>query len=183
MYWTEKGIKNTGKTIAAALARAKELEIDHIVVASNSGETALQVLEQSRNQKIKIVCVTHHVGYQEPGFDEMPLEKRTQLQNEGIAILTTTHILAGIGRAITNKFKGIDSVQVIAYTLRMFGQGTKVCVEVSTMALDAGLVPYGKEIIAIGGSGCGADTALVLTPAHGCNFFDTLIHEIICKPR
>ena len=51
------------------------------------------------------------------------------------------------------------------------------------MALDAGLVPYGEEIIAVAGSGTGADTALVITPAHSNNFFDTKVKEIICKPR
>jgi len=40
-----------------------------------------------------------------------------------------------------------------------------VCVEIAGMALDAGLVPYGKEIIAVAGSGTGADTAIVITPA------------------
>ena len=38
--------------------------------------------------------------------------------------------------------------------------------EIAVMALDAGLLPYGREIIAIGGTGAGADTALVETVAH-----------------
>lgn len=77
----------------------------------------------------------------------------------------------------------MDPAQVVAHALRMFGQGTKVCVEIAVMALDAGLIPFGREIIAIGGTGRGADTALVLTPAHSRQFFATWIHEIICKPR
>jgi hypothetical protein len=51
------------------------------------------------------------------------------------------------------------------------------------MALDAGLIPHGEEIIAIGGSSKGADTAVVITPAHSNHFFDTKVKEIICKPR
>jgi hypothetical protein len=70
----------------------------------------------------------------------------------------------------------------MAQTLRMLGQGFKVCVEISGMALDAGLIPYGEEIVAIGGSAKGADTAVVITPAHSNRFFDTKINEIICKP-
>jgi hypothetical protein len=50
------------------------------------------------------------------------------------------------------------------------------------MAADAGALS-GNDIIAIGGSGHGADTALVLKPAHQNNFFDLRIREIICKPR
>lgn len=79
--------------------------------------------------------------------------------------------------------KTVNPPSIVAHTLRMFGQGTKVAVEIAVMALDAGLIPYGSEVIAIGGSGGGADTALVVKPAHAKNFFDTQIREIICKPR
>lgn len=59
----------------------------------------------------------------------------------------------------------------------------KVAVEIAIMVMDGGLIPYGKEIIAIGGTSSGADTAIILRPAYGRNFFDTQILEIICKPR
>jgi hypothetical protein len=166
-------------TVKMALERARQLDIEHIVVASNTGETAKLLLDQG----VKVVCVTHHVGFVEPGHDEMPAEMRDFLQKKGVAVLTTTHLLAGIGRSITSQFGGLDPAQVVAHALRMFGQGTKVCVEIAVMALDAGLIPFGREIIAIGGTGRGADTALVLTPAHSRQFFATWIHEIICKPR
>jgi len=50
------------------------------------------------------------------------------------------------------------------------------------MAADAGTLT-GNDIISVGGSGGGADAALVLKPAHQNNFFDLRIREIICKPR
>ena len=50
------------------------------------------------------------------------------------------------------------------------------------MALDTGLIPYGEDIIAIGGSTRGADTAVIMRPAHANNVLDTKINEIICKP-
>jgi hypothetical protein len=56
-------------------------------------------------------------------------------------------------------------------------------VEISIMAADAGLIPTNKEIIAVGGSGGGADSAIVLKAAHMNNFFDLEIREIIAKPR
>ena len=179
MYWENSGRKNTAATVEAALARARKLNIDHIVVASNTGETAKLFLDQG----VKPVCVTHHVGFRQPGHDEMSAETREFFREKGIPVLTTSHLLSGIGRAITQEHGGLDLVQMVAHTLRMLGQGTKVCVEVAAMALDAGLVPHGKEIIAVGGTSRGADTALVLTPAHSRQFFDTKIHEIICKPR
>jgi hypothetical protein len=50
------------------------------------------------------------------------------------------------------------------------------------MALDAGLVPYGKDVIAIAGTGSGADAAIVIRPAHSRQFFGTRVKEVICKP-
>jgi len=58
-----------------------------------------------------------------------------------------------------------------------------VAVEIAVMAADAGLIPTGREVIAIGGSGSGADTAIVLQAAHMNNYFDLEIREIIAKPR
>ncbi|NLB53246.1 MAG: hypothetical protein GX808_09995, partial [Syntrophomonadaceae bacterium] len=73
--------------------------------------------------------------------------------------------------------------EIIAQTLRMLGQGVKVAVEIAVMSLDAGLIPYGEDIISIGGSSRGADAAIVIRPAHSNHIFDTEIREIIAMPR
>jgi len=91
--------------------------------------------------------------------------------------------LSGAERSLSNKFGGVSPIEIMAYSLRMLGQGVKVCVEISTMALDGGMIPYGEDIIAIAGTGRGADTAITLRPAHGANILDTKIKEIICKPK
>jgi hypothetical protein len=51
------------------------------------------------------------------------------------------------------------------------------------MATDAGLIRAGEDVIAIGGTGGGADTAILARSANTHNFFDMKIREIICKPR
>lgn len=178
-YWEQKGSINTGATIEAAFLRAGELGIKHIVVASNSGRTAGMLAGKG----LEVVCVSHHVGFAGPGQDEMGAEKRNELKEKGMEVLTTTHLFAGVDRSLRTKFQGIYPAEIIASTLRLFGQGVKVCAEVAVMALDAGMVPYGKEIIAIGGSGSGADAACVILPAHSNHFFDTVIKEVICMPR
>lgn len=179
MYWERKGEVNTKATAELAIKRARELNIRHIVVASCSGATVEHFLDKG----LEIVCVTHHVGFMAPGEDEMPADVRQRLQEKGVKILTTTHLLAGVDRALRNKFGGIYPAEIIAATLRMFGQGVKVCAEIASMALDAGLIPYGEEVIAVGGTGTGADTAVVIVPEHSNNFLGTKIKEIICKPR
>lgn len=178
MYWSKPGKKNTEQTIELARKRALELDVAFMVVASNKGETA----ELCIGKGLQIICVTHSVGFREPGVDEMTKEKRRELLEKGIKVLTTTHLLAGVDRALRFKYQGVYPAEIIADTLRMLGQGVKVGVEVSSMALDAGLIPYGEKIIALGGTGRGADTALLITPAHSHYLFETKIHEIICKP-
>lgn len=181
MHWETKGPKNTDSTIKLALERARELGIKHIVVASSTGRTALNVAEVAGD--LNVNCISYHIGFDGPGKDRMPAEARTQLKDKGVKVLTTTHLLAGVDRAVRNKFGGVYPSEIMAQTLRMLGQGVKVCVEISGMALDAGLIPQGEEVIAIAGSGKGADTAVVIVPAHSNHFFDTKVKEIICKPR
>ncbi|MBU7047490.1 MAG: hypothetical protein HXS54_13735, partial [Theionarchaea archaeon] len=93
------------------------------------------------------------------------------------------HLMAGLNRGVRNRYGGSTFSDIVADTLRMFSQGVKVCVEITVMALDSGLIPPGEKVVAIGGTGRGADTALVILPAHSQNFFETRILEIICKPE
>lgn len=178
MYWKSSGPQHTQATVDLALAKAASLGITDIVVASCSGDTARLLAGKLAN----VVCVTHVQGFEAPGQNEMPAEARAELISRGIKVLTTTHVLSGAERGISRKFGGTYPVEIMAHTLRMFGQGVKVCVEIAVMAVDAGLIPHGKDIIAIAGSGQGADTAVLIRPGHASNIFDTQIKEIICKP-
>jgi len=180
-YWEKPGNKNTQKTLNLAVKRAKKLKIKNVVIASCSGITAKKLLKQSKS--INIVCITHQAGFYSPGKCEMVKKTKTFLEKHGVKVYTGTHFFGGAGRAVRLKFGGLEVDELIANTLRIFGQGVKVTVEIAIMALDAGLIPYNKEIIAIGGAGKGADTAIVCRPGHGKDFFSFEVREIICKPR
>jgi len=168
----------TDRVIQMAVARAIELDIGKIIVASCSGRTAMKLIGCG----LAVVCVTHQVGFYKPGADEMGADMRRTLQEKGVELLTTTHFMAGIDRALRMQCGGIYPSEIVATTLRMFGEGTKVCIEISIMATDAGLAEPGRELVALGGTGKGADTALVIQPAHSQSFFETRIREYICKP-
>ena len=182
MNWGKSGPENTKDTIAIAIEKSKELNINHIVVASNTGKTVLQLLEQS-DQDIDVVCVTHQVGFRNPGEDEMGQEMRQKLKELGVDILTTTHLFAGVDRALRYQNGGLYPAEIVANSLRMFSQGVKVGIEISVMALDAGLIPHGEDIIAIGGAAKGADTAILIRPEHSSEIFKTRVKEIFCKPQ
>ncbi|KPJ74055.1 hypothetical protein AMJ52_02095 [candidate division TA06 bacterium DG_78] len=180
-YWDKPGKKNTDKTIDVALKRAHALKIKNIVIASCSGDTTKILLKKSKN--VKIVSVSHQAGFYKPGKCEMSTKTKEFLRKKGVAVYTGTHFFGGFGRAIRLTFGGLEPEELAANTLRIFGEGVKVCIEITIMAIDAGLLPYNKEIIAIGGTGEGVDTALVCLPKHGKDFFSFEVREIICKPR
>jgi hypothetical protein len=46
----------------------------------------------------------------------------------------------------------------------------------------AGLIPTDCDVICVGGTGRGADTAVVLRPAHMNRFFDLRVREVLFKP-
>jgi hypothetical protein len=50
------------------------------------------------------------------------------------------------------------------------------------MAADAGMISSKQDVVAVGGQSRGADTALVLRPAHQNSFLDLKIKEVICFP-
>ncbi|MCW4008465.1 MAG: hypothetical protein NWF09_07265 [Candidatus Bathyarchaeota archaeon] len=77
----------------------------------------------------------------------------------------------------------MGSLELISNTLRLMGEGTKVCVEITLMAADAGLIPVDEDVVAIAGTGNGVDTALRIKPANTARFFDLKIKEVIAKPR
>jgi len=181
-YWESAGPQNTDETLDLTLERAKEKNIKNIVFASTRGETAKKLLKRNL-ETLNVVCVTHQAGFRSPGEIDMDQATQELLKSKGIKVLTTTHLFGALGRAIRLKFGGLYPDEIVANTLRIFGQGMKVAVEIACMALDAGLIPYSEEVISIGGTGKGADTAVILMPAHGKNFFDTKVLEIICKPR
>ena len=180
MYFEQPGKVNTRQTLTTALERARKLGLDEVVVASTSGETAFAALEIFEG--FRITTVTYHCGYLEPFKPIMLYRNRKQLEEKGVTVISATHALSGVERAVAKKHGGAYPALLIADTLKLFGQGTKVAVEVSIMAADAGALT-GKDIIAIGGSSKGADTALVVKPANQSNLFDLRIREIICKPR
>ncbi len=177
------GPKNTEACLQAASDRGKTLGITKCVLASCSGDTAYKAQKIFDLQNIKLIVVTHVTGYRNPNEQRMPQEVRTDLESHGIQVITCAHAFGSIGRGIRSKLNTYQLDEIMAYTLRMFGHGLKVGVEISLMAADVGAVRTDEEVLAIGGKGSGADTATVLTPANSHNCLDLKVHEIITKPR
>jgi hypothetical protein len=180
-YFTDPGPHNTDATLEAAMKRAKELKIGKIVISSCSGATARKALDLFGG-RCSIIVVTHVTGFKEPDYQELPEEERKYLLGRGAHVLTSQHAFGGVGRAFRNKTGTYQIDEVIAYTLRTFGQGTKVAIEIALMAADAGFIRTDEDVISIGGNARGVDTALVVRGANTHHFFDLKVKEVICKP-
>lgn len=181
MLFEKPGKQNTQQTIDIAIKAARERGVKTLVVASSSGESA-DLLTPYLNE-FNIIVVGIVTAFRPDSQNPMSQEKRQELRQKGFKLFHGTHVLSGAERAFSTRFQGVYPVEIMAYTLRMFSQGIKVCVEVSTMALDADLFETDEDVVALAGTGRGLDSAMYLRPARGQRITETKIHEILCKPK
>ncbi len=180
VVFDKPGKENTEATLQAAARRAGELGIEEFVVATSTGRTALQAAATCGG---KVVGVHLSAGLWAVYVGPDP-EIVRQAEAKGVRFLTATHtLMGGVDTAVQKKFGGTPAADFIAHVLYLFGQGTKVAVEVVVGAADAGLLSMEREVIGIAGTSEGADTALVIKPAYSHDFFDLRVCEVIAKPR
>ena len=182
-YFDKEGEDYTDELILAVKDKLEVCEnINRILIASASGESALK-LYGAVGDEVEIINVTHHMGFKGANESDISDEMIEKLENVGIKTYFGSHAFSGAARGVTNKYGGYSPLDVVADTFRMFSHGIKVGAEISIMAADAGLIPVGEEIIAIGGRGHGVDSAVILTPVNAKDLFNLKIHEIIAMPR
>jgi hypothetical protein len=174
VYFEESGIENTEETLRLAAERAKARGINTIVLASTRGDTARLAMERYDGTDIKMVVVPHQYGFGES--QRFPPELITELEKKGHRVHFGTMLFH------TDNFYGDRTPTIMANVYRSFCQGMKVCVEIIMMAADAGCIPVGEQVIAVTGTGRGADTAVVAIASTSTKFSDFHITEIICKP-
>jgi len=180
-YFENPGRENTKEVLRIARQRAEELGIKTIVVASTTGYTAVKATEVFSG--FKIIAVSHSTGMRGPNIQEFTEENRKIVESKGGIVFTTTPVFSGLSAAMRKKFNTYVVGDIVANTLRIFGEGMKVVCEIALMAADGGLVRTDEDVIAIAGSDQGADTAVVLRPVNPSDFFDLKVKEILCKPH
>jgi hypothetical protein len=179
-YYRQTGPMNTARTLELAGARAEELGIRKVLVATTSGATGVRAAQALAG--LQVIVVTHSTGFGEPDTQELSAENRAAIESAGATILTCQHAFGGVGRAVRKKLGTYQLDEIIAYSLRTFCEGIKVVAEMALMAADAGLVRTDEPVLAIAGTGRGADTAAVLKPTNAQTFFDLRFLEVICMP-
>ena len=185
-YFDRPGPDNTEDACRIAVERARENGIRTVVVASTSGATARTFAEALRGTGIGLVVVTHVVGFSTPGIWEFSSDVGRELEAQGVTIVTGTHALSGLERALSRspRVGGGSRTEAIAEALRRtVAVGLKVAVECVLIAADQGAIPIDDEVVAVGGTISGADTVCVIRPAHTASFFDLQVREIAAMPR
>ncbi len=177
------GAHNTDETLQVAFDRAKALGIRQVVVASSHGGTALKAQALMGPAGVRVIAVSIGHGWESLGWCMTP-EERARCEAAGVRVVTGIHALGdGVGSAFSEKYGGRAPEEIVRETLYRFSQGMKVAVECVLMAAEAGLLKMDEEVIAIAGSGGGADTAIVCKPAYPRTFHELEIREILAKPR
>ncbi len=155
-------------------------DIEHVVVATTEGDTGALAAERFKDKHV--VVVTHQTGFAAPNFNELKEENRARIERAGAEILTATHAFAGVARSFRKMLGTWTPTELMSVALRTFGQGTKVCAEIAMMAADAGLIPVDKDVITVGGTGRGADTAWLVAPVYTSEFPRLRMRACLCKP-
>jgi hypothetical protein len=183
LVFEKAGKQNTNATLRIAQERALALGIKQIVVASSHGYTARKAHALFASASIQVIAVSICHSWESEGW-VMSAEERAGLEELGVIVHTGIHALGdGVGSAFSDKFGGRAPAEIVRDTLYRFSQGMKVAVECLMMAADAGLLDMSQEVIAIAGTGDGADTAIVCKPAYPRTFHKLEIREVLAKPR
>lgn len=180
-YFEKPGKGNTEQCLDVVDQLVKE-GVCHIVVATTSGETGAAFGRRLQGRDVNLVAVTHNVGFAGPNQDDCSPAARKDMENLGVKIFTGAILTRSIETAFMKKHHGVYPTYIVAETLRLFGQGIKVAVEIVMEACDAGLVPEGEDVAAVAGTGRGADTVAIIRAHPSNRFLDVKVKQILAKP-
>jgi hypothetical protein len=107
---------------------------------------------------------------------------RDRIKSFGAEVYTGSMLTHSLDTAFSQKFGGSYLTQIVANSLRRFGEGSKVACECVMMAVDAGLIPEGEEVLSVAGTARGADTVLLIKSAASKRFLDLRVLQILAKP-
>ncbi len=184
-YFDAHGEVNTDKTVELAMERAQTLGIRKVAVASETGLSALKVLDVFRDSEVIVVSSAAGtlvkgslIGDLRIGLpDDKILE---ELYERGAKVVRGTDPFWNIAAHSDL----VDAAKLGMMYYKVVCSGFHVCMTAVLEATDAGHLVEGEEAVAMAGSFVGLDTAIVATAANSVNFFNAFeVLEVICKPR
>jgi len=189
-YFETPGEENTDDVVEAVVKRLELTGIKIVVVASTSGKTALK-LAKAVGAKAKVFCVSES-AYRREWAETWPCmdpSLRGELERLGVRILDRVPYVLHSSIFEGSKWVSPSPEYIVRETLYSFGQGLKVAVEVVLTAVACGSVEPYQDVIGVGGSGSGADSAAIMRATYPAMIFSKdankrlEIREVIAIPR
>lgn len=192
VYFEEAGKHNTDKVIEAVLRRLDVGDIKTVVVSSTTGYTAQKLSEAlPAHRGIALISVAESALIREWGteYPTLKAETKQDLERRGVIVADKVSYVFHNSPFDQSKWKAPTPEETVRETLYSFGQGMKVAIEVVLIAVASGYLEPFQEVIAVGGTHRGADTAIVMTATYPNHIFSQgpakrlKVHEVLCKPR
>ena len=188
-YFAEPGEGDTDLVVEAVARRVEVGDVSIVLVASNSGRTAVEFGRVLKG-KAKVFCVTEAPSRREWGHPWPTLEDgyRRELEELGVEIVEEAPFVFHNAVLDESKWDVLPPEELVRETLYAFGQGLKVAVEVVLMAVASGRIEPYQDVIGVGGTSKGADTAIVVRATYPTTMFakDSAkrleVREIIAMP-
>lgn len=194
-YFEKPGKQNTKATMEAVHSYLqKGHQASAVIVASVSGQTALRALKALTDFSVRIVCVTGSPSWQnypQYKFPLIPKKMQTRLEKSGVIIVDSAP--SSLTDTVEFSFAryGFRSPtwMFVETLLAVGGYGLKTAVECILMATDGGYIAPFKQVLAIGGTGKGADTAILARASFSSTLFSSnsqkrfIVNEILAMPR
>lgn len=191
LYFEKPGRHNTDQVIEAVIKRLAEGDLQTVVVASTTGYTALKLSEALQERDgITLISIAETPLIREWGTEWPCLapESKQELEQRGVIVADRIPYLLHSSVLDYSQWKAPSAEEILRETLYTFGQGLKVAVEVALVAVASGFLEPFQDVIAVGGTSRGADTAVVVYATFPNHVFSQesskrlKIREILCKP-
>jgi hypothetical protein len=189
MYFESPGFLNTDSVIEVTKERLKMRDVVAVIVPITTGRT-LEKFVNKLEKDAKIISISEdevmkackRISYPDKGVLGKLVRKRLDESSEN-----DVNVRRDIFDITFLPLCG-DAWSLIAETLYVFGQGMKVAIEIAIAAVEIGKIPSSTKVISIGGTGEGADTAVVLQTSNQKESFSSKpekrlsIQEILAMP-
>lgn len=189
-YFDEPGEQNTEDVIEAVKNRLSATGIKYVIVASTSGKTAVKFAE-ALGKQAKIISVSEPQYVKEWG-SKWPLmnpASKKKLKKLGVTVLDRVPYVFHSSILENSKWSQVTPEILLRETFYTLGQGFKVAVEVAMISVTCGVLEPYQDVIGVGGTSRGADTALILRATYPATALSKdsnkklEIREIIAMPR
>jgi hypothetical protein len=195
------------------IAAAASAAYDYLTVASITGDSALKLAAKAKGKNIICVTCPQGMSWEVDKMDEGPFaeipelkrlrkewikkdlkrvpmaitpENRRQLEKLKIKIVQGTIPFFGPTFSMRVHLKRVTGLDLIAKTLELISTGTLVCLESVLMCVDAGVIPEGREVLALAGTERGLDTVWAIRSSASANLFHpsrgARFIELLAKP-